>query len=124
MSDCRDVYEFLDHNVRPRPTMWARGDSLQELAILLYGYGVAVQVHSVPEDFAFGSDGHFEHWLQKEYGWGMARGWATAIEDNLDEGETAMDAFFRLLDEYRAIVGAQQSRQFQSPVSESTRPRL
>lgn len=90
--------------------MWARGGSLQELETLLHGYGVAVQVHSVPEEFAFGSNGNFARWLQKEYRWGMAMGWATAIEDNLDGGETAMDAFFRLLDEYRAIVGAQQSR--------------
>ncbi|MFD6395372.1 hypothetical protein [Nocardia sp. NPDC060249] len=64
----------------------------------------------MPEEFAFGSSRNFARWLQKEYGWGLALGWATAIEDHLDEGETAMDAFFRLLDEYRAIVGAQQSR--------------
>ncbi len=40
----------------------------------------------------------------------MACGWAVAIEENLNEGETAMDALFRLLDQYRAAVSAEQSR--------------
>ncbi|MEV0437145.1 hypothetical protein [Nocardia sp. NPDC050413] len=46
--------------------------------------------------------------LFEEFGWGTAFGWAAAIENNLSEGETAMDAFFRLLDQYRAVVAAQR----------------
>ncbi|MEU1431346.1 hypothetical protein ABZ412_30185 [Nocardia sp. NPDC005746] len=110
VADCHDVYELLDHNVRQRPGMWARGESLQELMMLLCGYGIALEVHSVPEEFALSPTGPFACWLRKEFGWGMAMGWATAIEDHLDEDETAIDAFFRLLDAYRATIGAHQSR--------------
>lgn len=102
LTDCRDVYDLLDHNVRPRPGMWARGESLQELETILTGYWVALQVHSVPEEFALGPRGPFTRWWESKYGWGMSLGWAFAIEQHLHDGETAMDAFFRLLDEYRA----------------------
>ncbi|MEU0540442.1 hypothetical protein ABZ319_11260 [Nocardia sp. NPDC005978] len=109
VADCRDVYEFLDDLVRPRPLMWVRGGSLRELETMLFGYSVALQMHSVSEEFAFGPNGPFCRWLFKEFRWGMACGWAWAIEDNLAEGETAMDSFFRLLDQYRGVSGAQQS---------------
>ncbi|MFF2550761.1 hypothetical protein ACFVUS_07155 [Nocardia sp. NPDC058058] len=104
VADCRDVYELIDHNIRPRPGMWARGESLQELMVLLSGYGVALELHSVPEEFALGPVGPFSRWLHTEFGWGMALGWASAIEHNLNDTETAMDAFFRLLDQYRTTL--------------------
>lgn len=106
LADCRDVYDLLDHNVRQRPLMWARGGSLQELQSILFGYSVALEVHAVPEEFVLGPIGPFARWLGSQYGWGMSLGWATAIEQHLDDGETAMDAFFRLLDEYRATSSA------------------
>ncbi|MGW6728320.1 hypothetical protein ACWF9G_20675 [Nocardia sp. NPDC055029] len=103
LADCDDVYDFLEHNVRPRPLMWARGGSLQELETLLAGYSLALHVHSVPEaeEFALGPRGPFTEWLRSTYGWGMSMGWAYAIEQHRHEGETAIDSFFRLLDEYR-----------------------
>ncbi|MEV6071920.1 hypothetical protein AB0L82_35725 [Nocardia sp. NPDC052001] len=102
LAECRDVYDLLVCNVRPRPGMWARGGSLQELEAILFGYSVALEVHSMPEEFAFGARGAFTQWLESTYGWGMSLGWAVAIEQHLQDGETPMDAFFRLLDEYRA----------------------
>ncbi|MFB7719387.1 hypothetical protein [Nocardia sp. NPDC056100] len=104
VRECRDVYELLDQNVRPRPALWVRDESLRDLEVLLFGYSTALRLHSVPEDFALDPVGSFAWWLRETYGWSAATvlGWARAIEDNLDEGETAMSAFFRLLDEYRA----------------------
>ncbi|MEV6103055.1 hypothetical protein [Nocardia sp. NPDC051981] len=101
LADCRDVYDLLDHSVRRRPLAWARGGSLQELQAILVGYSVALEVHSIPEEFALGPIGPFARWLESKYGWGMSLGWATAIEQHLCDGETATDVFFRLLDEYR-----------------------
>ncbi|MFB7719437.1 hypothetical protein [Nocardia sp. NPDC056100] len=98
-ADCRDVYDLLDYNIRPRPGMWAR--SLQELEAMLLGYSVALEVHSVPEEFAFGARGPFTNWLGSTYGWGMSLGRAVAIEQHLQDEETPIDAFFRLTDQYR-----------------------
>ncbi|WP_280402635.1 hypothetical protein [Nocardia carnea] len=103
VADCRDVYDLIDHNIRPRPGMWARAGSLQDLQSIFYGYWVALQVHSVAEEFDFhSSDGPFARWLKSEYGWSTPFGWAGTIEHHLSDGETALDAFFRLLDEFRS----------------------
>ncbi|MFI5720949.1 hypothetical protein [Nocardia sp. NPDC051750] len=102
VADCRDVYDLIDHNIRPRPGMWARAGSLQDLESILFGYWVALQVHSVAEEFDLhSSNGPFARWLESEYGWPMGLGWAAAIENHPSDGETSLDAFFRLLDEYR-----------------------
>ncbi|WP_327148254.1 hypothetical protein [Nocardia sp. NBC_01329] len=107
VAECRDVYDLIDHNIRLRPTMWVRGGSLQELEAIFSGYWLALQVHSAAEEFALHpSDGPFARWLASEYGWSMALGWASAIENHPSGGEMALDAFFRLLDEYRSTGGA------------------
>lgn len=83
--------------------MWARAGSLQDLQSIFYGYWVALQVHSAAEEFDLhSSHGPFARWLESEYGWPMVLGWAAAIENHLGDGETSLDAFFRLLDEFRS----------------------
>ncbi|MFE7720809.1 hypothetical protein ACFU44_17395 [Nocardia rhizosphaerihabitans] len=69
---------------------------MQELETVLAGYGLALQVHAVSEadEFAFGPNGPFTHWLQSRYGWGTAMGWAYAIEHHRLQEENAIDAFF------------------------------
>lgn len=100
-ADCGDVFDLLDHNVRQRPGMWMRDGSLLELESILFGYSIALQVHSVPEEFELSPTGSFARWLRAKHGWGMTLGWASAIEQHLRDGETAVEAFFRLLDDYR-----------------------
>ena len=82
--------------------MWVHNGSLQELMAILIGYSVALDVHGVPEEFDLGPVGPFAQWLQSTRGWPMSLGWAAAIEQRAQDDETALDAFFRLLDEYRA----------------------
>ncbi|MCY0933858.1 hypothetical protein [Streptomyces sp. H34-S4] len=101
LAESRDVYDLLEH-VRVRPGMFVRGGSLRELEKLLVGYRAALQVHHLDEDFAFApAGGPFAEWLSATRGWSMARGWASAIERQLPD-EPALDAFFRLLGDFRA----------------------
>ncbi|MGX1886800.1 hypothetical protein [Streptomyces sp. NPDC055287] len=96
----RDVYGLLDA-VRQRPGAWVRNGSLKELALMMFGYHLALQVHGVDEVFEFHpGGGEFASWLSRTRGWSMATGWDGAIIENLP-GEPSLDAFFRLLDEYR-----------------------
>ncbi|MFF3350814.1 hypothetical protein [Streptomyces sp. NPDC002779] len=104
VEEWRDVYDLLDA-VRLRPNAWVRNGSLQELAVMMFGYHLALQVHDVDEAFEFhcGSGG-FASWLSRTRGWSMATGWDVAVMENLP-GEPPLDAFFRLVDEYREFAG-------------------
>ncbi|WP_406518209.1 hypothetical protein [Streptomyces sp. NBC_00826] len=103
VEEWRDVYDLLDA-VRQRPNAWVRNGSLQELAVMMFGYHLALQVHDADEEFPFhrGSGG-FAAWLSRTRGWSMATGWDAAIVENLP-GESPLDAFFRLVDEYRDVA--------------------
>ena len=107
VSECDDVYGILEL-VRLRPGMWVRQGSVQELSTMLFGYSLALQVHSVPERFDLHPAlGPFADWLRATRGWSMVFGWATAIEENAGDS-TPLDLFFSLLDEYRARPGSGQ----------------
>jgi hypothetical protein len=108
VEEWRHIYDLLDA-VRQRPNAWVRNGSLQELAVMMFGYRLALQVHDVHEAFEFhrGSGG-FASWLSRTRGWSMATGWDAAIMENLP-GEPPLDAFFRLVDEYREFAGQQRS---------------
>ncbi|MCP2094564.1 hypothetical protein LV78_002537 [Actinosynnema pretiosum] len=81
-----------------RPRMWVR--SLSELEALLWGYGTALQVHGIAEPYPFNSSRAFSDWLRARFGWGMAPGWARAIEEHAGD-EEPFEVFFRLVEEYR-----------------------
>jgi hypothetical protein len=97
LTELEDAYGLLDQ-VRIRPRMWVR--SLQELENLLVGYDAALKIHRIDERFDLWPTGPFADWLYWRFGWGMACGWATAIEQHAD-GEP-LEVFFQLLDDYRA----------------------
>ncbi|ATY16352.1 hypothetical protein CU254_13640 [Amycolatopsis sp. AA4] len=82
--------------------MRLRQRSLRDLQILLLGYGVALDVHGIDEEFEWRPVGPFAQWLEARFGWPMALGWAAAVEEHAD-GEDPLDVFFRLRDEYRAV---------------------
>ncbi|WP_329104147.1 hypothetical protein [Streptomyces sp. NBC_01439] len=107
-DEMRDVYDVLEH-VRLRPGMFVRDGSLQELALILAGYGTALHVHDVGEHFDLAPVGPFADWLCRSRGWSMSCGWATAIELNVQD-EPPLSAFFRLLDEWRAATAVEQAR--------------
>ncbi|MFI8943231.1 hypothetical protein [Streptomyces syringium] len=104
VEEWRGVYDLLEA-VRQRPNAWVRNGSLEELAVLMFGYHLALQVHDIDESFEFhrGSGG-FASWLSMTRGWSMAIGWDAAIVENLP-GEPPLEAFFRLIDEYREFEG-------------------
>ncbi|MEU6774074.1 hypothetical protein [Streptomyces sp. NPDC046759] len=104
LTELSSVFEFLDE-VRLRPGMWLRGDSLQHLDSMLIGYRAAMVVHGVEEDFDFwspGTQGPFAEWLWQRLGRHSPLGWAVEIEREAQEaGTPAVELFFDLLDEYR-----------------------
>ncbi|MFE6613791.1 hypothetical protein [Amycolatopsis sp. NPDC057786] len=100
IDQCQNVQEILDQ-IRLRPGMWLRQRSLRDLESILFGYGVALDVHGLDEKFTMGAVGPFAQWIEARFGWSMSAGWAVAIEAHSD-GEEPLKVFFRLLDEYRA----------------------
>ncbi|WP_246212906.1 hypothetical protein [Streptomyces abyssomicinicus] len=104
-SELNDVYELLDE-VRLRPGMWVRGGSLLHLDSMLMGYRIALNPHGVDEDWPFwspGKPGLFTDWLWRRLGEHSSLGWAAEIERQAQAaGQSAMDLFFSLFDEYRA----------------------
>ncbi|MEF2528977.1 MULTISPECIES: hypothetical protein [Streptomyces] len=108
VEEWRNIYDLLDA-VRQRPNAWVRNGSLRELAVMMFGYHLALQVHDVHEAFEFHrGSGEFASWLGRTRGWSMATGWDAAITENLP-GEPPLAAFFRLVDEYREFAGQQGS---------------
>nr|WSZ16128.1 hypothetical protein OH837_23785 [Streptomyces canus] len=105
IEDLTDVYDFLEE-VRLRPGMWVRSNSLQHLDSILTGYRLALGVHDIAEPFDFwtpGSQSHFSEWLCQRQGRPSSLGWAAEIErEAARSGRPAMEMFFELLDEFRA----------------------
>ncbi|MGW3157378.1 hypothetical protein [Streptomyces sp. NPDC001089] len=104
LAELSNVHEFLDQ-VRLRPGMWLRGNSLEHLNSMLIGYRAAMAVHGIAEDFDFwnpGSQGPFAEWLWLRLGRHSPLGWATEIEREAQAaGTPAVELFFALFDEYR-----------------------
>jgi hypothetical protein len=100
-----DVYKLLDE-IRLRPGMWVRGGSLLHLDSMLLGYRIALNSHGVDENWPFwspGKPGRFTDWLWQRLGEHSSLGWAAEIERQAQAaGQSAMDLFFSLFDEYRA----------------------
>nr|WP_257019732.1 hypothetical protein [Streptomyces sp. TLI_235] len=107
IDECRDVYDVLEH-VRLRPAMFVRNGSLEELMTLLNGYGIALHVHGIDEHSGLSPVGPFAQWLRGNHGWSMSCGWARAITDHAED-VPSLEAFFRLLDEWRASTAAEQT---------------
>ncbi|MFJ2947529.1 hypothetical protein ACIO8H_07775 [Streptomyces sp. NPDC087226] len=105
LAELSNVHDFLDE-VRLRPGMWLRGNSLQHLDSMLIGYRAAMAVHGIDEDFDFwspGTQGQFAEWLWQRLGHHSSLGWAVEIEREAEAaGVPAVELFFSLLDEYRA----------------------
>ncbi|MET7737149.1 hypothetical protein ABZT02_38365 [Streptomyces sp. NPDC005402] len=105
IEDLTDVYDFLEE-VRLRPGMWVRSNSLQHLDSMLTGYRVALGIHDIAEPFDFwtpGSPSPFSDWLCQRQGSPSSLGWAAEIEREAERSSRpAMEMFFELLDEFRA----------------------
>lgn len=84
--------------------------SLADLAQWLGGYAAALHVHGVDERFGFDAGGAFTNWLSWNYGTSLSIHWFQAVEKLALDGESAIDAFFRLLDAFRAEPRPQQER--------------
>jgi hypothetical protein len=104
LTELSSVHDFLEE-IRLRPGMWLRGDSLQHLDSMLIGYRAAMVIHGIEEHFAFwspGTQGPFAEWLWQRLGRPSALGWAVEIEREAQEaGVPVVELFFALWDEYR-----------------------
>ncbi|WP_432166491.1 hypothetical protein [Streptomyces sp. bgisy031] len=107
-NEIRDVDDLLDE-IRLRPGMWVRGNSLLHLESMLMGYRIALNPHGAAADWPFwspGSQGLFSDWLWQRLGRHSSLGWATEIEREAQAvGQEPMDLFFSLFNEYRAERG-------------------
>ncbi|MFI6148969.1 hypothetical protein [Streptomyces sp. NPDC051109] len=112
-QECTDVYDLLEQ-IRLRPGMWLPGGSLIQLESILVGYRVALGVHSIDEPFAFWPEDHFTQWLHERHGMSSSLGWAAEIERTTPPDSPPVEAFFRLLDQYRV---EQPRRSFRPQVS-------
>ena len=100
LSELSDVFDFLDE-VRLRPGMWVR--SLDHLYSTLIGYGVALEVHNVAEEFDFWPQGPFTEWLWARLGRHSSLGWAVEIEREAEAARLdPVEMFFVFVDAYRA----------------------
>ncbi|WP_414646346.1 hypothetical protein [Embleya scabrispora] len=70
------------------------------------GYSAALTVHGLDEGFELGIAGPFTNWLSWNYGTSLSGGWVAAVEQLAQEGESSVEAFFQLLDAYRAESAA------------------
>lgn len=95
----RNIYDILD-DLRIRRDFLEAGN-LENLASFLSGYSFALTVHGVGEDFALDPAGSFANWLSWKYGAPLTLGWVSAVERLIQEGESPVESFFRLLDAFR-----------------------
>jgi hypothetical protein len=97
----RNVFVWLDQ-IRSRPGMYIRNNSLRELEMLIWGYYSALGMHGIVEDVP-AMDRHFSTWLGHTTKWSCCSGWAYAINYRFPVADDALNAFFRLVDEYRRL---------------------
>jgi hypothetical protein len=89
---------------------------LEDLQTLIGGYYAALSVHGLVEDVP--SMAHFSTWLRLKTGWSMSCGWAYAIAEH-SKPDTALAAFFSLVEQFRTLVPAVLSS---ARLSERNRP--
>jgi hypothetical protein len=76
-------------------------ETLGEIASLLSGYHLALQIHGIDEGFELGAVGPFCSWLSWNYGTSLTAGWASAVAQLTRDGESPVETFFRLLNAFR-----------------------
>jgi hypothetical protein len=100
--DDRNVFAWLD-NIRARPAMYLRNNSLQELEYLVWGYYAALYIHGIVEAVPHMTR-HFRAWLYYRNGWSQSLGWAAAFDRTHSGPEQRLASFFSFVDEYRALT--------------------
>lgn len=93
------IFEYLDY-VRDRPRMYC--NSIQDLAALIQGYYVALQLHGIVETVPE-MGRHFNLWVCSKKGWSPVAGWTSGITNIAPSFEEHFDLFFELVDEYRQL---------------------
>ncbi|MFE4535226.1 hypothetical protein ACFRKB_09105 [Streptomyces scopuliridis] len=68
---------------------------------MLIGYEAALGVHAIDEPFDLAPGGAFTNWLHEQRGIASSLNWAAEIERTTPDGESPIEEFFRLLDNYR-----------------------
>mgnify|MGYP004001577553 CR=1 len=95
-----NIFTLLD-NIKKRPDMFIRNQSLKNLEILILGYYIGLSNHKIVEDVPEITD-HFQTWIYHKYGWSTSAGWAHAIETHAKK-QKPLNLFFKIIDEYRQI---------------------
>lgn len=104
----QSFYELLDA-VRRRPAMYLGRKSLHDLYVWLAGYGIGrMQAGLAPSDEER-EFGEFDAFVQDKYDWHDVGGWAAKIAYYHREDASALDEFYKLLDEFRETKRQQQA---------------
>ena len=100
-GEFRSVFDVLD-DVRFRRDWLGKGGTLDGMVSFLSGYSIALKIHVADEDFDLDPVGAFTNWLSWNFGTGLSAGWASAVERLTHDGESSLQAFFRLVDAFRS----------------------
>lgn len=104
----QSFYELLDA-IRRCPAMYLGRSSLHDLFIWLVGYSMGrMEAGIVPSDEEREFE-EFDAFVQEKYDWHDVGGWAAKIAYYHREDASALDEFFKLLDEFRERKRRQQS---------------
>lgn len=99
-SDENSIFDYLEL-VRERPTLFVT--SLEDLQSQIWGYLSALRQHKIIEPGpSMGS--HFLYYVRERTNWGISKGWAQAIEENIDGFAEQLNTFFTFVDSYRKLV--------------------
>jgi hypothetical protein len=96
-----NVFDWLD-DVRDKPSMFVRDQSLTALEDLVWGYHACLEVHGIVEPVA-SMGRHFLYWLYCRTNWSCSAGWALAISQHYPQPDEAFATFFTFVDEYRKL---------------------
>ncbi len=104
----QSFYELLDA-IRRRPPMYLGRKSLHDLHMWLAGYRMGRMLAGLaPSDEEREFDA-FDAFVQDKYDWHDVGGWAAKIAYYHREDASALDEFFKLLDEFREARGRRRS---------------
>jgi hypothetical protein len=95
------LYEVLQ-KIKPRPGMYIGRASVSDLFHFLVGYEFARgELDIEPTDWENDFHENFQPWVQKKYHVSTSNSWAKIIMLHCGSEQEGLNAFYRLLDEFR-----------------------
>lgn len=95
-----NIFDYLDR-VRKHPTLFVQ--SLEDLQSQIWGYLVGLRNHKIDEGVP-SMGRHFLYYVREKTDWGVCRGWAHAIDENVEGLSKQLETFFSFVDSYRRLI--------------------